>query len=278
MALALVQSGAGDEAAVSPSPSELRKLPVAGVGVTAAEPEAVLSQIMTWAEGGRAAIVDFMPVHGLMEAARDAVHRSRMAAFDIVAPDGQPVRWALNRLHGAGLRKRTYGPHMMRDVCAAAAWRGVPVYLYGGKPDVLAKLVAVLGERFPGLRIAGAESPPFRALTPEEDEAAVERINRSGAKIVLIGLGCPRQEVFAYEHRHRIDAVQLCVGAAFDMHAGAVPMAPTWMQSRGLEWLYRLTREPGRLWKRYLVTNSQFLAYVGPSLLWRTLAPRAGGS
>ncbi len=268
----------GEGAAGQVQRSGLARHPVAGVSVTAAEPEAILRQIMAWAQSGRSATVDFMPVHGLMVAARDPVHRARIAAFDIVAPDGQPVRWAINRLHGAELRKRTYGPHMMLDVCDAAARLGLPIYLYGGKPQVLEKLQANLTARYPGLRIVGAESPPFRPLTVAEDDAATRRINASGARIVFVGLGCPRQEVFAFEHRHHIDAVQLCVGAAFDMHAGALQMAPSWMQARGLEWLYRLWREPGRLWKRYLVTNSQFVAYLLPALLGRALSPRRGGA
>jgi N-acetylglucosaminyldiphosphoundecaprenol N-acetyl-beta-D-mannosaminyltransferase len=255
----------------------LERCDVLGVSVTAAEPEAIRETIVAWAEAGRAATVDFMPVHGLMVAAGDPVHRARLNAFDIVAADGQPVRWAMNLLHVQAVRRRTYGPHMMLDVCDSAARLGLPIYLYGGKPEVVEKLRDNLCRSYPGLKIVGVESPPFRPLTPDEDEQVVRRINASGARIVFIGLGCPRQEVFAYEHRHRIDAVQLCVGAAFDMHAGTLAMAPVWMQARGLEWLYRLSREPGRLWKRYLVTNTQFVLRLIPALLRRAFATRAGG-
>ncbi len=126
-------------------------------------------------------------------------------------------------------------------------------------PDVLNNLKTKLEDKYPAIKIVGVESPPFRPLTPEENDAVIDRINASGAGLVFIGLGCPRQDVFAYENRLRIKAVQLCVGAAFDFHAGTKKMAPPWMQKRGLEWLFRLTQEPGRLWKRYLVTNSTFV-------------------
>ncbi len=231
-----------------------------GVNVTAAGPDEVIDQIMRWAHRRRSATVDFMPVHGLIEAVRSQAHRERMNRFDLIACDGQPLRWALNRFHDAGLAERVYGPTTMLRVCERCAVEGVSVYLYGGRPEVLELLTYKLLERMPELRIVGAESPPFRALTAEEDESTVKRINASGAGVVFLGLGCPRQEVFAAEHRERLSAVQMCVGAAFDFHAGAVKQAPAWMQRRGLEWLYRLTREPRRLWKRYLVTNSLFVA------------------
>ena len=230
-----------------------------GVGVSAVGPDEAFDAIVRWASQRRAATVDFMPVHGLMEAAGDPDHRRRMNDFDLVCPDGQPVRWALNALHNTHIRYRTYGPHMMLRLCHAAAQRGLPIYLYGGRPEVLDTLRTRLTEQCPGLVITGAESPPFRPLSPAERDAAVDRINASGAALLFIGLGCPRQEVFAHDLRHRIRAVQLCVGAAFDFHAGAVAMAPPWMQKRGLEWLFRLTQEPGRLWKRYLVTNTAFV-------------------
>lgn len=136
-------------------------------------------------------------------------------------------------------------------------------------PQVVEKLRDNLLDRLPDLEIAGYESPPFRPLTPEEDAEVVRRINNSGAGIVFIGLGCPKQDLFAYEHRDRIHAIQVCVGAAFDFHAGSQPMAPSWMQKRGLEWLYRLIQEPRRLWRRYLVTNSVFLAKLAVAMCRR---------
>lgn len=242
-----------------PAADALPKRDLFGVGVTAAGPGEVVDQVMDWAHDRRSATVDFMPVHGLMVAVRDEQHRARMNAFDIVACDGQPIRWALNRFHKADLDERVYGPTTMLKVCRRCAAEGVGIYLYGGRPEVLEELCLRLVEQLPELKIVGAESPPFRALTQEEDRKVIKRINASGAGVVFLGIGCPRQEEFAAEHRGALRGVQMCVGAAFDFHAGAVKQAPAWMQQRGLEWLYRLTREPGRLWKRYLVTNSLFV-------------------
>ena len=238
-----------------------------GVDVSVAEPGEVVNQIMHRARSGGSMLVDFMAVHSLMTAAGNEAHRQRMNGFDLVACDGQPVRWALNKLHDAGIAERTYGPDTMLEVCRRCADEGLGVYLYGGRPDTLEALADGLLVKAPGLKIVGAESPPFRPLTDEEDEAATRRILRSGAAVVFIGIGCPKQEIFAAEHRDRLPIVQLCVGAAFDFHAGRVSQAPAWMQRRGLEWLYRLAKEPRRLWKRYLVTNSLFVARFTRRLL-----------
>jgi exopolysaccharide biosynthesis WecB/TagA/CpsF family protein len=155
----------------------------------------------------------------------------------------------------------------MLRVCEAAAQTGVSVYLYGSTPRTLACLKQTLLTRFPNLLIAGVESPPFRPLTEDEDHCVVRRINASGARVVFIGIGSPKQEHFAWEHRDRIHAVQLCVGAAFDFIAATKKRAPEWMQRVGLEWLFRLCQEPGRLWNRYLSTNSRFLlATLGHAL------------
>jgi exopolysaccharide biosynthesis WecB/TagA/CpsF family protein len=198
-------------------------------------------------------------VHAIITASCDPELRDKCNTFDMVTPDGQPVRWALNLLYGAKLKERVYGPELMLRLCRRAGEVGIPVYLYGGSPVVVEALRTNLSEMYPKLEIAGYESPPYRPLTADEDEAVVQRINDSGAGIVFIGLGCPKQDRFAYDHRKSIDGVQLCVGAAFDLHAGAKNSAPGWMQKRGLEWLYRLIQEPKRLWRRYLVTNSVFL-------------------
>jgi exopolysaccharide biosynthesis WecB/TagA/CpsF family protein len=204
-------------------------------------------------------LVTFLPVHGIVTAALDPAYRYRINAFDVVAPDGMPVRWALNILHKAALPDRCCGPQMMDRVCARAADEGIGIYLYGSTHKTLDQLKANLQDRYPALKIVGVESPPFRELTPEENQAACDRINASGAGFVFIGLGCPRQDVFAYHNRNRINAVQLCVGAAFDFHAGNKKLAPPWMQKIGMEWIYRLAQEPKRLWKRYLLTNTAFV-------------------
>jgi exopolysaccharide biosynthesis WecB/TagA/CpsF family protein len=244
-----------------------------GVGTSKAGADEVLATIMDWAKTGRPATVDFMSVHGLALSHRDPEFRRRLNTFDIVACDGQPVRWALNRWHDARLAQRVYGPAMTLAVCRAAAEQGVGVYFYGARPDVLEKLLARMREQFPKLAIVGAESPPFRTLTAAEMEETAARINSSGAGIVFIGMGCPKQEMFATDQAGKINAVQLCVGAAFDFHAGTLAMAPEWMQRSGLEWFYRLCREPRRLWKRYLTANSTFIALWARQ--WLRAAPSA---
>jgi N-acetylglucosaminyldiphosphoundecaprenol N-acetyl-beta-D-mannosaminyltransferase len=243
-----------------------QKHDVLGVQVSATDYDDALTRIIRAAKLGLRATVDHLSLHGLTPFGGDPTLRSRINSFDLVVPDGQPVRWALNRLHGTELRDRVYGPELMGRLCARAAEEGIPIYLYGAAPATLAHLAARLVERYPGLRIAGSESPPFRPLSPEEAHAAVDRINRSGARLVFLGIGCPKQEAFAYEHRHEIAAVQLCVGAAFDFLAGEKRMAPRWMQDRGLEWLFRLVSEPRRLWRRYLVAGATLVVRIAREL------------
>jgi len=233
---------------------------VFGVYVSATDYEETVEQLIRAAQQRIPAVASFHAAHAVVTASDDARLRQRVNSFDIVAPDGQPVRWALNVLHRACLSDRVYGPELMLRLCRRAAAEGVSIYLYGGASDaVLNDLKTNLRKKFPDLQIAGAEAPPFRPLTTDEDDAVVRRINQSGAGVVFIGLGCPKQDHFAFEHRDRLHAVQACVGAAFDFHAGRTAMAPAWMQRSGLEWLFRLCREPRRLWRRYLVTNALFL-------------------
>jgi exopolysaccharide biosynthesis WecB/TagA/CpsF family protein len=243
-----------------------RKSPVLGVGVSVTTYGEAVEAVLQAARQRVPGIVSCHAVHAIVTASQDASLRDKVNSFQLVSPDGQPVRWALNLLHGARLADRVYGPEFMLRLCRAAAEAGVAIYLYGGTPAVIEKLRANLLAQCPMLQIAGSEAPPFRSLSPEENEAVAERVNQSGAGLVFIGLGCPKQDLFAYEHRETIKAVQVCVGAAFDFHAGVKKMAPAWMQRHGLEWFYRLSQEPGRLWRRYLVTNSIFLAGIAATL------------
>lgn len=236
------------------------KYPVLGIGVSATTYDEAAEVIMASARERAGAIVTALPVHGVVTAAGDPQLREKVNSFSLVAPDGQPVRWSLNLLHGTRLADRVYGPELMLRLCGRAAAEGVGIYLYGSLPAVVEALRLRLVERFPALRIVGGESPPFRPLTPEEDRETVERINGSGAGLVFLGLGCPLQDQFAFAHRESIEGVQVCVGAAFDFLSGHKKMAPAWMQRHGLEWLFRLCQEPGRLWRRYVVTNSVFVA------------------
>lgn len=242
-----------------PATSWPDKLDLFGVGITPTTYDQAVAQIVAAANAQQQAVVACQAVHAVITASGDAILRERVNSFELVTPDGQPVRWALNWLHRAGLRDRVYGPELMLRVCREAAQRGVSIYLYGGTPAVVCLLRERLAATCPGLVIAGYEAPPFRDLNEAEDAEIVRRINDSGAGIVFIGLGCPKQDHFAFEHRDRIHAVQVCVGAAFDFHAGVKPMAPAWMQRNGLEWLFRLACEPRRLARRYLITNTVFV-------------------
>ena len=250
---------------------------ILGVRVSVASYDELVEPILEAAALRQPTIVDHMPAAGLVEFGGDPRLRRLIDQFDVVAPDGHAVRWALNWLRGTQLADRVYGPELMLRLCEGAAQNGIGIYLYGTIPGVLAKLNANLTRRFPGLDIRGAESPPFRRLTFAEDQEAVDRINASGAGLVFLGLGCPKQEIFAHAHRDRIQAVQLCVGAAFDFLAGTKPMAPPWMQERGLEWLFRLASEPRRLWRRYLIGNSIFLGRLAREAI-RLRAAQALGS
>jgi N-acetylglucosaminyldiphosphoundecaprenol N-acetyl-beta-D-mannosaminyltransferase len=243
------------------------KVDLFGVGVSVTNYDEAAEAILQAARLGVPAVITCHAVHAIVTASRDPFLRAIVNSFELVSTDGQPVRWALNLLYHTDLSERVYGPELMLRLCCRSGEGGLPVYLYGGNQAVAKKLQANLLRLYPRLQIAGCEAPPFRPLTPEEDQAVVERINRSGAGLVFIGLGCPKQDLFAHEHRDRIKAVQVCVGAAFDFHAGVKKMAPAWMQRHGLEWLYRLTQEPGRLWRRYLITNSRFLAQLGVALV-----------
>jgi N-acetylglucosaminyldiphosphoundecaprenol N-acetyl-beta-D-mannosaminyltransferase len=189
----------------------------------------------------------------------DAEHRYRLNSYDLLVPDGQPVRWALNWLHKTELRDRVYGPKLTLEVLAKAADEGLPVYLYGSTSEVIGKLREALARRYPQLQIAGAEPSRFRSLTAEERSQLIERVDASGARLLLAGLGCPRQEIFAYEMRGFLNMPVLAIGAAFSFIAGTLPQAPPWMQDRGMEWLYRLVQEPTRLWRRYVFFNPAYL-------------------
>ncbi|WP_426990948.1 WecB/TagA/CpsF family glycosyltransferase [Cupriavidus sp. 30B13] len=189
-------------------------------------------------------------------------------------PDGAPVAWMLRCL-GYPTQERINGPDLMLRYCSHAEQTGESIFLYGGRIETLLLLEQRLKEDFPSLRIAGMHSPPFRKLTEEEDREIVEKINNSGASTVWVSLGCPKQEQWMADHRGRIKAVMIGVGAAFDYHAGTVRRAPLWMQMRGLEWLHRLCSEPSRLWKRYLVTNSIFVGLALSQLLLAPLTKRS---
>lgn len=241
---------------------QLGKKNVIGILIDAVDYEASVEFILSAARERRPAAVSALAVHGVMTGVLDPVHKFRLNHFDLLVPDGQPVRWVLNWLHRARLDDRVYGPNLTLKVCERAAAEGLSIYLYGSTAEVLAALERSLQERFPGIRIAGSEPSKFRRLTSEEKTEIAARIVASGAAITFVGLGCPRQESFAYEFREALSMPVLAVGAAFPFIAGQVAQAPAWMQDRGLEWLFRLCAEPKRLWRRYLYLNPAYLFLV----------------
>lgn len=236
---------------------------VLGVMIDAVDYDAAVARIMEAAAEGRHLGVSALAVHGVMTGHDDLEQRNRLNSLDLVVPDGQPVRWALNAMYGTGLTDRVYGPTLTLEVCRAAAEQGRAIYLYGSRPEVLEALERNLLDAFPGLKVAGSRPSLFRPAADDAEQRRIaEEIAASGAEICLVGLGCPRQEVFVYEHRNLLDMPMLAVGAAFDFHAGLLDQAPSWMQDRGLEWLYRLAKEPRRLWRRYILLNPRYTFHV----------------
>lgn len=241
---------------------DLGKRNVLGVQINAVDYEAAVARITEAAQKRERLTVSALAVHGVMTGVLDRVHRVRLNKLDLALPDGQPVRWALKMLYGVHLPDRVYGPTLTREVCKAAATRGLSVFFYGSRRPVLDALVCNLQTRIPGLRVAGAEPSRFRCLSHQEQLELANRIQDSEASIVFVGLGCPRQEVCVYELGHLLAAPLIAVGAAFDFHAGMLPQAPARMQGAGLEWLFRLACEPRRLWRRYLYLNPSYAALV----------------
>jgi N-acetylglucosaminyldiphosphoundecaprenol N-acetyl-beta-D-mannosaminyltransferase len=236
------------------------------------------TEVMDWmdavfATGGRASVTA-AAVNLVMAAREDPETMAAVLGATLAVPDGQPLVWALHAL-GHGRATRVYGPDLMAGFCARAAGAGTPIYLYGGRtPEALALLEGRLRERFAGLLIAGGFSPPFRELSEQERERVIVDIDASGAAVVWVGIGQPKQERWMAQMRPRLAAPLLVgVGAAFDFHAGLVSQAPSWMQRNGLEWVYRLSREPRRLWPRYVRYNPRFIAAFAAQYVRNRRAP-----
>ncbi|MFZ5820067.1 MAG: WecB/TagA/CpsF family glycosyltransferase [Chloroflexota bacterium] len=238
---------------------------VLGAQIDALSWDAAIDRLLGWARARESRYVTICNVHVVVSASRDAAYRDIINGSDMATPDGAPVAWMLRR-HGFASQPRISGPDLMWALCERCAAEGLPIHCYGSTEATLGLLRARLAAAFPALKVT-MESPPFRALSTVEDAAAVARINQSGAGIVFVGLGCPKQERWMAEHRGRVNAVMIGVGAAFDFHAGTVRRAPAWMREHGLEWLHRLLSEPRRLWKRYLVTNTLFILGAARQLL-----------
>lgn len=239
--------------------SALHKVNVLGTGVTVCDYDSATEQIVKLGLKRQSSAVTASATHLLLEAWRSEKLRARINLFDIVTPDGQPVRWGQNLVGKAGLKERVSGPELTIRLCRRAAASGLKIFLYGSTERVVQTMKKNLSDQIEGLDFVGIQPSRFRPATPEEDQADIDMINASGAHICFVGLGCPRQENWAYEHLGSVNAVMICVGAAFDFHAGLLARAPGWMQDYGLEWLFRLIREPRRLWARYAVNNPLYL-------------------
>lgn len=251
------------------------RVDVLGVGVSAINMDDAIDVIDHWITAGERHYVCITGVHGVMESQRDESLRGIHNRAGLVTPDGMPLVW-LSRWRGFRNTTRVYGPDLMLAVCERSLATGYRHFFYGGSDGVADRLVLKLQKRFPSLAVAGVYSPPFRTLTPEEDDDVVRRINDAKPDILWVGLGTPKQERWMAEHLDRLQvSAQIGVGAAFDFHAGLKRQAPRWMQQSGLEWLFRLLTEPARLWRRYLVNNPAFI-WLTLTQIWKTSVPSPG--
>jgi N-acetylglucosaminyldiphosphoundecaprenol N-acetyl-beta-D-mannosaminyltransferase len=237
-----------------------------GIGVSAVDLPAATSEMIEAVAGGRRAYACTCPVYTLMQAYERPEVRAALEAADWVTPDGMPIVWAL-RLLGARGVTRVYGPDLLLALSAISAARGFSQYYLGGAPGVADALGETLRERYPGLVVAGTYCPPFRALEEAEELAMLDGINASGAQMVWVGLGSPKQDLWMARYRPQLAAPLLVgVGAAFDFLTGRQRQAPPWMRRAGLEWLFRLGSDPRRLWRRYLISNPKFVLLFGLQL------------
>jgi len=238
---------------------EFEKRPLFGINYAVVDYASASDIIIAQAEGNKSFGVSALAVHGLVTAVKDPVVGCRVKKIDMCVADGQPVRWALNSFYKLAMKDRVYGPTLTLHVLEKAAQKNLKVYLYGSTQSTLSAFSTFINRTYPGVTLCGIHVDRFRDATEAEDQEDIEKINRSGAQIVLVGRGCPRQEIWVADHLGKVNAAMMAVGAAFDFHAGTLKQAPKWMQDRGLEWLYRLIKEPRRLWKRYFSTNSYFI-------------------
>lgn len=236
-----------------------KRLNLFGVFYTATDYKQATQLITDNASAKRSFGVSALAVHGLITAYQKPSVRNLINKIDLVVPDGQPIRWALNSFYQAGLKDRVYGPLLTLKVLQEANKKKLRVYLFGSTQYTCEKFSRFITFNYPQIEISGIHADRFREATEEEDIDDIRKINKSGAHIVLVGRGCPRQEIWVANHLGKIHAAMMAVGAAFDFHAGTVRQAPKWMQDAGLEWLFRLIQEPKRLWKRYLLTNTVFI-------------------
>ncbi len=233
---------------------------VLGVGISAINLDSAAAAVVSALEQKAKGIVCVTGVHGVSEAQSDPSFRRILNRAFLNTPDGMPMVW-VGRVQGFADMRRVYGPDLMLKICELSPSRGISHFLYGGGPGVAEQLKTNLERRFPGLRVVGTYCPPFRPLSPQEENELARQVAAARPDIFWVGLSTPKQEKFMAEHADKLEATLFFgVGAAFDFHAGRVRQAPRWMQRSGLEWLFRLACEPRRLWKRYLKNNPLFIA------------------
>jgi N-acetylglucosaminyldiphosphoundecaprenol N-acetyl-beta-D-mannosaminyltransferase len=245
---------------------------ILGMRVDATSYEDATERIARWAKAHDSRSVCVASVNNVMIAQDDPSFLAVMNDADLVTSDGMPLVWGLRWL-GIPSATRVYGPTLTPMIFSRAAEEGIPVGFVGGTPAVLDKLISSASASFPGLRVAYRVSPPFREITADEEARITREINDSGARIVLVGLGTPKQDVWMARQRGKVQAVMVGVGAAFDFLAGVKPQAPAVLQRLGLEWLFRLVTEPRRLWRRYLRQNPRFVVLFARQLLSRRKQP-----
>jgi len=236
---------------------------VLGMQVNAVQIPDVIDLMERWILRGRDChFIAVTNVHVVMEAQNDDSFKEAVTAAHLVVPDGMPLIW-LGRLRGHRLHQRVYGPDLLIEFCRQTHKKPYSHFFFGGSPGVPEEAAMRLGREFPGMQIQGTYSPPFRPVTVEEDECIVRMINEAAPDVLWVGLGCPKQELWMYEHRDQLKVpVIVGVGQAFDLSAGRKRRAPHWMQEHGFEWLFRLMNDPRRLWRRYLIYNSQFIYFL----------------
>lgn len=237
-----------------------------GTFIDAVDWAGVLDRIRTWADNRESRTACLCNVHSAVTARDDPALANALSTSDMVLPDGAPIAWTLRR-KGFPDQVRIAGPDLMSRLCADLEGTNIGIFLFGASEATLSRLEAELHHRFPGLDIRGALSPKFGDWPDALENSYIDKINQSGAGVIFVGLGCPKQEIWMTKRSREIPGVLLGVGAAFDFHAGTTRRAPQFMRKAGLEWLHRLASEPKRLWRRYLVTNTYFLWYAARDLL-----------
>ena len=250
--------------------SQAARVNILGVGISAIDQEFALQQIDSWIENDERQYVSVCTVHTIIECQKDYSVRQAVNRAGMATPDGMPLVW-LASMDGERHVERVNGPDLMLAVCERSVEHGYKHYLYAGDEGVPELMDSELKSRITEQQVVGEYSPPFRSLTQEEEEQIIDMLNQAAPDIIWVGLGTPKQDLWMAKHRHRLNApVIVAVGAAFDFHTNRIAQAPEWMQRSGLEWLFRLKQEPGRLWYRYLVYNPLFvIKIIEQKLGWR---------